>query len=144
MMKLPTFFPLILLISQPKTDFARKTTCPASKVIRPVICAWEMLHSYKCFGKSCLSSHKLGRQNLMIFHIFVSVSQMKKGHYLTSCSEDHFNQVCRTQRYKGDVTTEKTFKKFSNNVGVTEHSKWVTHSFWSKILVAQYDFLGWC
>lgn len=26
----------------------------------------------------------------------------------------------------------------------TEHSKWVMHSFWSKILVARYDFLGWC
>lgn len=41
----------------------------------------------------------------MIFHIFVSVSQMKKGYYLTLHSEDHFNQVCKTQRHKSDVTT---------------------------------------
>jgi len=53
----------------------------------------------------------------MIFHIFVSVSQMKKGCYLTSHNEDHFNQVCKTERYKGDVTTGKKCKKFSNNGG---------------------------
>lgn len=47
----------------------------------------------------------------MILHIVVAVSQMKKGYYLTSRSEDRFNHVCKTQRHKGDVTAEKKMQE---------------------------------
>lgn len=39
---------------------------------------------------------------------------------------------------------KKIFKKFSNNGRGYRHSKQVMHSFSSKILFAQYEFLGSC